>query len=418
MASTIETTPRGHLTAQLTRFVETLRETGLAVGPAQSVEALQALSHIDVSRRADFRAALRAVLITRADQAALFDEAFALFWRNPDLLGRLQGSLEYAQSEGGHSQEGRRASRRVSEALGNRKRETQRMTAEVEADRLASDREKLMRMDFAQMSAAEIAAAEAEMQRLTLPLERLRTRRRRAASAGDRIDMPATLRRTLRQGGETITLARKKQRRKPSPLVILCDISGSMGLYSRMLLHFLHALTNDHDRVDVFLFGTRLTRVTRALRHRDIDAALASVGGTAPDWGGGTLIGTCLRQFNRDWGRRVLGQGASTLMITDGLDRSEGVDLGFEAARLSRSSRRLIWLNPLLRYDRFAPKPAGIRAMLPYVDDFRPAHNLASMAALIESLSAPPQPRATAMRRWDRALAEVERAAASQELQQ
>lgn len=415
MASTIETTSRGHLAAQLTRFVDVLRDAGLPVGTAQSVEALQALSHIDLSRRDDFRAALRAVLITRADQGGLFDEAFTLFWRNPDVLSRLQGSLEYAQTDGAEAQAGRRASRRVSEALGSSRRETRRMTAEVEADRLASDRENLMRMDFAQMSTAELAAAEAEMQRLTLPLERLRTRRRRAAPLGDRIDMPATLRRSLRQGGETLTLTRKRQRRKPSPLVVLCDISGSMGVYSRMLLHFLHALSNDHDRVEIFLFGTRLTRVTRSLRHRDIDAALEAVGGAAEDWGGGTLIGQCLRQFNRDWGRRVLGQGASTLMITDGLDRSDGVDLAFETARLSRSSRRLIWLNPLLRYDRFAPKPAGIRAMLPYVDDFRPAHNLANMAALIENLSAAPQPRATAMRRWDRALAEVERAMQSQE---
>ena len=202
---------------------------------------------------------------------------------------------------------------------------------------------------------------------MRLPIMEMPTRRFRANPAGARADMRATLRKALRGNTDVIMLQRRTRRTRRPPLVIICDISGSMSRYSRMLLHFMHAMTNDRDRVHTFLFGTRLTNITRHLRHKDVDVALAKVGEAAEDWSGGTRIGHCLHEFNRYWARRVLGQGAVVLLITDGLDRDGGEGLGAEIERLHMSCRRLIWLNPLLRYDGFAPKSQGIRTMLPHV---------------------------------------------------
>lgn len=226
------------------------------------------------------------------------------------------------------------------------------------------------------------------MRKLRLPIPDAPTRRFRTAPTGERIDMRATLRAMVRTGA--IDLRHRRRVHKHPPLVVLCDISGSMGVYARMLLHFLHAITNDRDRVHTFLFGTRLTNVTREMAHRDPDEALARVSRAAEDWSGGTRIGQVLHTFNRLWSRRVLGQGATVLLITDGLDRDGGAGLPEEMERLHRSCRRLIWLNPLLRFDAFEPKSAGIRAMLPHVDDFRPVHSLDSLAQLVAALNVTP----------------------------
>jgi uncharacterized protein with von Willebrand factor type A (vWA) domain len=204
--------------------------------------------------------------------------------------------------------------------------------------------------------------------------------------------MRKTLRAALRQA-DLIQLQRKRRRTRPPPLVVLCDISGSMSRYSRLFLHFMHAVTNDRDRVHTFLFGTRLTNVTRMLRHKDVDEAIANVAASVEDWSGGTRIGQTLAEFNRFWSRRVLGQGAVVLFISDGLDRDAGAGIGREIDRLHKSCRRLIWLNPLLRYEAFEPKSLGMRAILPHVDEFRPVHSLESLESLIEALSGPPGPR-------------------------
>jgi uncharacterized protein with von Willebrand factor type A (vWA) domain len=244
-------------------------------------------------------------------------------------------------------------------------------------------------MDFEAMSAAEIAEAKREIQRLVLPLDLRRTRRLRADPLGPVTDLRRTIRQSLRQGGEILMIARERHVTRPPPLVVLCDISGSMSRYAQILLHFLHAVTNDRDRVHVFLFGTRLSNVTRQLRYRDPEVAFQMVSQIVPDWSGGTRIGEALESFNRFWARRVLGQGAVVLLITDGLDRDGARGLADNMDRLHRSCRRLIWLNPLLRWSGFEPKSQGIRAMLPHVDDFRPVHNLASLRALVDLLSRP-----------------------------
>ena len=262
-------------------------------------------------------------------------------------------------------------------------------------------------MDFEAMSAAEIAAAKADIRRLALPLDLQRTRRRRADPPGPHVDLRATLRASLRQGGEILDIARSRRVTRPPPLVVLCDISGSMSRYAQILLHFLHAVANDRDRVHIFLFGTRLSNVTRQLRHRDPEVAFQLVSHAVPDWSGGTRIGEALAQFNRRWARRVLGQGAVVLLVTDGLDRDGAAGLAESMDRLHKSCARLIWLNPLLRWDGFAPKSQGIRAMLPHVDEFRPVHNLASLRALVQSLSRPASPRE--MDRWRMAVMSTDR---------
>jgi uncharacterized protein with von Willebrand factor type A (vWA) domain len=246
----------------------------------------------------------------------------------------------------------------------------------------------LQRKDFAQMSAEEIEAAKAAIKRLKLPLDEVRTRRFRSDRRGHLIDLRRTLRASLRAGGGIIDLRYLGRRTRPPPIVALLDISGSMSQYTRLFLHFLHAVSDARRRVSTFLFGTRLTNVTRALSHKDPDEALAACAASVPDWSGGTRIASSLAAFNKLWARRVLAQGAIVLLITDGLERDPDDRLAFEIDRLHRSCRRLIWLNPLLRFAGFEAKAKGIRAMLPHVDELRPIHNLDSMTELVRALSA------------------------------
>ena len=371
-------------------FARLLRRAGLPVGPADMLAAVAALDHTGVGSRDDVRTALRATMIYRHDQANVFDGAFDLFWRDPagDQFDAAMALLdEKAPCRNSQPEAG---SRRVAEAFNERKerRETEQ-APELDAVLTVSDTERLQTMDFEAMSALEIGAAREEIRRLRLPLDLRRTRRTRPATHGTRIDMAATLRQGLRNGGELIDFVYNQPVVRPPPLVVLCDISGSMARYAQILLHFLHAVANDRDRVGVFLFGTRLTNITRVLRHKDPEAAFQAVAGLVPDWSGGTRIGDTIAQFNREWAKRVLGQGAVVLLVTDGLDRAGAEGLPEAMERLHKSCRRLIWLNPLLRWDGFEPKSQGIRAMLPHVDEFRPVHNIASLRALIASLSHP-----------------------------
>ena len=252
----------------------------------------------------------------------------------------------------------------------------------LDASFTASEREVLQRADFETMTNAELAAAKKIISQLRLPIPEVRTRRLHADPRGDRVDLRATMRASLRSGGEILQLPRRAQTLHHPPLVVLCDVSGSMNRYSRMFLHFLHAITNDRDRVHAFVFGTRLTNITRQLRHRDVDVAMNAVADTVADWSGGTRIGASIHDFNQRWSRRVLGQNAVILLISDGLDRDLGRELGKEMDRLHKSCHRLLWLNPLLRYRDFEARPAGIRAMLPHVDVFMSAHNIDSLIEL------------------------------------
>jgi len=239
------------------------------------------------------------------------------------------------------------------------------------------------------MPAAELRKAKREFQKMRLLRDPIETRRWRPSHTGHRIDARRTMRAALKTSGTPLNLQLRARHKRPPPLVAICDISGSMEQYSRVILHFLHALSNDRDRVHSFVFGTRLTNITRSLKFRDIDYALSRVGQEVKDWSGGTRIGAALKTFNHLWSRRVLGQSAIVLLITDGIDRDLGEGLEFEIDRLHRSCRRLIWLNPLLRYREFQPKAAGVKAILPHVDEMRPVHSLESLEALTKALSSP-----------------------------
>lgn len=384
----------GALAANLLGFGRMLRRAGLPLGPAELLAGAEALTRIELGDRREVRAALRATLVHRHEHQEIFDHAFALWWRDPE-AGRHAAAMD-ALNRGKEPPKPPPGGRRLAEALpGSRTPPAAPPPPEerrIEATMTVSASEALRKMDFEAMSAAELANARAEIRRLSLPLDHRPTRRFRPHPSGARADLRATLRASLRQGGEITTLRRSQRVVRPPPLVVLCDISGSMGRYAQILLHFIHAVTNDRDRVAAFLFGTRLTNITRQLRHRDAEVAFELVGHAVQDWSGGTRIGAALELFNRQWSRRVLGQGAVVLLITDGLERGDAADLARLAAateRLRNSCRRLIWLNPLLRYAGFQPRPQGVRTMLPLVHEHRPVHNIDSLRALVASLSAP-----------------------------
>ncbi len=390
-----ETAPRGRFAANVMHFARALRGAGLPVGPGHVLEALKAVQTVGVDSRTDLYWTLHAVFVTRRDQRDIFNQCFHVFWRDPKILDRLM-NIMMPQMEGAEEEQQDEVNRRVAEAFAPERRpgdsdgsEDGGDEPEFELDAVMtySANEVLQEKDFEEMSGEELAMARRQIQRLRLPIMEVPTRRFYPHPHGRRIDMRSTLRRSLRGGGASIDLVRKKRRRRHPPLVILSDISGSMSRYSRMLLLFMHAVTSDRDRVHSFLFGTSLTNVTRYLRYRDIDMALEKIGELVQDWSGGTRIGHCLETFNREWSRRVLGQGALVLLITDGLDRDGAEGLETEMERLHKSCRRLIWLNPLLRYDGYEPISTGAKAMIRHVDDFRTIHNLDSLEELTQVLS-------------------------------
>ncbi|MBM3353692.1 MAG: VWA domain-containing protein [Betaproteobacteria bacterium] len=392
--------PGGRLAENVMHFARLLRAAGLRIGPDRVIDCTRALELADCNRREDWYWTMSAVLISREEQRPIFDQAFRIFWRDPKLTEKMMAAL-LPRAHGRAAKPEQQQSQRLSDALFNQKKPEEQQEQQVELDaRLSfSTREVLQRMDFDTMSAAELAQAKKMLAQLRLPLPLVRTRRLEAAPRGARMDLRATLRQSLREGGGLIPLVRAAPSEIHPPLVVLCDISGSMNPYARMFLHFLHALTNDRDRVSVFVFGTRLTNITRQLRHRDVDIAMARVADAIKDWSGGTRIGACLREFNWRWGRRVLGQNACLLLVSDGLDREAGEGLGEEMQRMHKSCNQLIWLNPLLRYDQFEARPAGVRAMLPHVDRFLPVHNLKSLIDLAHAL-ARPEPRHLEKRAW------------------
>jgi uncharacterized protein len=381
-----EREPSGRLAENIVYFARALRAAGIPVGPGAVLDALEALKVAGVGTREDFYWTLHAVFVKRHEHSILFDQAFRIFFRRRGYIDQLLAMmLPQAPAAPQAPQAG---ATRVHEALfaGLDDKLKKEREVELDARMTVSDREVLQRKDFAQMSAAEIAAAKDAMKGLVMPLAEVRTRRLTPHRRGHLIDIRRTLRASMKGGGDFIDLRFIGPKTQPPPLVALLDISGSMSQYSRIFLHFLHALTDARKRVSTFLFGTRLTNVTRALRERDPDDALTACSAAVPDWSGGTRIASSLRAFNKLWARRVLAQGAVVLLITDGLERDADETLAFEMDRLHRSCRRLIWLNPLLRFEGFEARARGIKAMLPHVDEMRPIHNLESMAGLVAAL--------------------------------
>jgi len=381
---------QGRLAENILYFARALRAAGIPVGPGAVLDALEALRVAHVGMRDDFYWTLHSVFVKRHEHTVLFDQAFRIFFRKRGYIEKMIASM-LPETQAGAPKTPPPGAQRIQEALfSSLAREEDKSEVEIDARLTVSDREVLQKKDFAQMTVAEIAAAKEAISRLTLPLDEVRTRRMAASRRGHLIDIRRTLRASMKAGGAVIDLKYLGPRVKEPPIVALLDISGSMSEYTRLFLHFLHAVTDARKRVTTFLFGTRLTNVTRAIRQRDPDEALAACSADVADWSGGTRIASSLRVFNKRWARRVLSQGAVVLLITDGLERDADDTLSFDMDRLHRSCRRLIWLNPLLRFTGFEARAKGVRTMLPHVDELRPIHNLQSMAELVRALSGAP----------------------------
>jgi uncharacterized protein len=392
----------GRLVVNITHFARALRRAGLPVGTGRVVDAIRAVEAAGFTDKRDFYHTLEACFVSRPEHRQTFAQVFRLYWRDPQFLEHMMSLLLPMVRGANEAPKPSEAERRAAEALlaGTEAppppAPEERDEVEVDARLTFSAEERLRTMDFEQMSAAEAAEARRAIARLDLAVKPLASRRTRPSPRGRIPDWRGTLRQALRTGGEVENLVFKARRTRWPNLVALCDISGSMASYSRMLLHFLHAAANQKGagwaQVHAFTFGTRLTNITRHLRTRDVDAALAAAGREARDWEGGTRIGACLHAFNRDWSRRILPSGAIVLLITDGLDRDDPDLLEAEMRRLHLSARRLIWMNPLLRWDGFAPRARGVRAMLPHVDGFRACHSLATLEDMVAVLSRPDAP--------------------------
>lgn len=378
--------PEGrHLLRNLVLFGRVLRGLGLDVNPGRMMDLVEALSLVQVGVRSDFYHAARSLLVHRREDIPLFDEAFEMFWQKP------LGEWNLVEMKGRPVRRSRKKPLVVPPNIRPeappgplpKDAETRQV---IELTKTYSGREALRSRDFSDMSESELAEVQQLMTQLVWKLGE-RAARRYRAGRGERLDLRRTLRQSLRHGGELLTFARREPRRKPRPLVVIADISGSMERYTRLLLHFIYSLTQGlTQRVEAFAFGTRLTRLSRHMRHRDIERALSDVSLAVTDWSGGTRIGESLERFNYDWARRVLGGGAIVLLISDGWDRGDPELLSKEIDRLRRSCHRLIWLNPLLGSPEYQPLTRGMVAALPHVDDFLPVHNLKSLEELAAHL--------------------------------
>ncbi|MCF7700109.1 vWA domain-containing protein [Loktanella sp. M215] len=389
------------LANNIAHFARALRRAGLPIGPGRVVDAIRAVEAAGFTERRDFYWTLHACFVSKREESTVFAQLFRLYWRDPRYLEQMMSFMSPMVRGVAEERTAQAAEKRAAEALlDGQERDTpeqeepkeDEMLLDIDASQTISAQERLRTLDFEQMSLSEMHAARRILAQMSLPVKPLRSRRTQALP-GRMPDWRGTQAAAMRRGGEIIDFATKRRRIRYPNLVVLCDISGSMSQYSRAVLHFVHGVANaqgqDWAQVHAFTFGTRLTNITRHLRTRDVDAALKAAGAEAQDWEGGTRIAACLHDFNRDWSRRVMGQGAVVLLITDGLDRDPAADLGREMQRLALSARQLIWLNPLLRWDGFAPKARGIAAMLPHVTSFRAGHNIASLAGLAEALSRP-----------------------------
>ncbi len=388
------------LAQNIIHFARALRKAGLAVGPGRVIDAIRAVQAAGFTERLDFYWTLQACFVSRPEERQVFAQLFRLYWRDPRYLEKMMAFMTPTVRGVQDERVAQAAEKRAAEALldgYDRDLPTPEDAGEeveisIDASRTISTEERLRSLDFEQMNNAEMAAAKRMLARLRLPVPPIQSRRTQGLP-GRLPDWRGTMRQTMRRGGEVAEFSTKRRRLRYPNLVVLCDISGSMSQYSRAVLHFLHSVANREGQgwaqVHAFTFGTRLTNITRHLRTRDVDAALAAAGAEAQDWEGGTRIAACLHDFNRDWSRRVMGQGAVVLLITDGLDRDKDADLGREMERLRLTARQLIWLNPLLRWEGFAPKARGIMQMLPHCSSFRAGHNIASLEGLAQALSRP-----------------------------
>ena len=398
-------------------FARVLRSAGIPIGSGRILEAIEAINKIGLADKSIFYWALHSVFVHKNEHREIFDQTFKIFWKNPRLLEKMMQLALPKLNTGTPETSDSDINRRVQEAFNtdnisedNYVDASTEDELEFDAVMTYSESELLQGMDFEQMSSDEINKAKKVIAQMNLSIPQVKSRRFKSSSLRRKIDLRQSLKGANKFCGEYIPLRYKSRKDKNPPIIAICDVSGSMSRYSRMLLHFMHVLTTLRNDVHTFLFGTRLTNVTRFLRFKDVDEALAATSSAVEDWSGGTRIGDCLKEFNFNWSRRVLGPGAIVLFITDGLDRGGSIGLSKQIKLIQKSSKRLIWLNPLLRYEEFAPKPTGVKAILPYVDEFRPIHSLESMDQLVNALSETNLQSRFNMAPWLEKLSEIENA--------
>ena len=388
----------GQLLHNLILFGRLLRALGMDVNPGRMMDLVQALEHVNLARKSDFFYTARSLLVHDREDLPLFEQAFELFWQAPREKTIFDELFKFRPESG--KQPPIITAPPLQEPEPNGRPQNEDVDDEdvqqvVEVTRTYSTREVLRRKDFGELTQEEVQAVKRFMAQMVWELGLRRTRRQRSGR-GQRLDLRRSLRRNLRYGGELIEWPSRQFKYKPRPLIVIADISGSMERYTRLLLHFIYSLAKGlAQEVEAFVFSTRLTRITRQLRGREIDRALEEVSREVTDWSGGTRIGDALKTFNFEWGRRVLGRGAVVLLISDGWDRGDPVLLKKEIGRLQRSCHRLVWLNPLLGSEEYEPLTRGMQASLPYIDDFLPVHNLASLEDLaihLQNLTAEKRP--------------------------
>lgn len=391
---------------RLTEFGRILWEVGIDVGPRKMLELAETLDYVDVTNKVDFYNALKCSLLARHEQETIFDQTFLYYWYMRDQQNKKAGNptgavkrddrqVRLPPSERKRLAEHMNSNEQQRRDLRNEMRQSERRRRVDEQSEREDDNddstpqgtaysaiEMLRRKDFESFTWEEVQEAKKLMSEMRWHLGMRPTHRKAPSRSGSYPDMRRIIRRNLKFGGEILELTWREIKRKPRPLVIICDISGSMSLYSRLLLHFIHTLSNGLMNVEAFVFGTRLTRITRQLKRRDVDDAVRDVTKSVQDWSGGTRIGDALHFFNHHWAKRVLGRGAVVLVISDGWDRGDASLLEIEMDRIQHSSHRLIWLNPLLGSPDYRPLTIGMKTALPYIDNFIPAHNLDSLINL------------------------------------
>ena len=385
-----------HLLHNLILFGRLLRALGMDVNPSRMIDLVQALEHVNLAHKPDFYYTARCLLVHNRDDLPLFDQAFALFWRAPREKILWEELFAFSSEPSEPQPIIAPPPLQEREPIANDEAEVDEEVQQViEVTQTYSIRERLRHKDFGDLTQEELRTVRQFMAQMVWELGLRRTRRQRPGR-GQRLDLRRSLRRNLRYGGELIEWPSRQFKYKPRPLIVIADISGSMERYTRLLLHFIYSLTKRlEQQVEAFVFSTRLTRITRQLRGKEIDRALEEVSYEVSDWSGGTRIGDSLKAFNFEWGRRVLGRGAIVLLISDGWDRGDPVLLHQEIGRLQRSCHRLVWLNPLLGSTQYEPLTRGMQAALPYIDDFLPVHNLVSLETLathLQNLTAEKRP--------------------------
>jgi uncharacterized protein len=387
----------GQLVSHAVKFSRELREAGVLVTPSQTALFAQALAEISVVNPGAFKDSARACLVCRREDIQKFEIVFIKFWRDLGMGGIPDGLLNQMKLPQPKKNPARPAEVREPGSSNESKPDGPPQELLDRSLTFSTD-EVLKTKRFDLMRPAELEAARKLLTRFSWQVGERRTRRLQAAARGKQLDWRRSMRQAFKHDGEWLRLEWRDRKTKPRPLIVLADVSGSMERYSRMLLHFMHTVTQASRRgqrrkVEVFAFGTRMTRITKNLERKDVDAALDQVGKDVRDWSGGTRIGESFTNFNRQWAKRVLGRGSVVMVISDGWDQGDPAQLGKAMERLQKTCHRLIWLNPLIGTQGFQPQTRGLLAALPFVDDFLPVHNLRSLEQLAKHLEALPSQR-------------------------